>query len=88
MRALPVAATMFLGLTFGAAAQMLGPGMGFPGAGGGMPGFGAAPPPQQPQEPPCIKEFAPIKAEAEKRAGVLKAAMEKKVPREEACGFK
>jgi hypothetical protein len=31
MRALPVAATLFLGLTFGAAAQMLGPGMGFPG---------------------------------------------------------
>ena len=55
MRALPVAATLFLGLTFGAAAQMMGPGMGFPGAGAGMPGFGAAPPPQQQQEPPCFK---------------------------------
>ena len=90
MRALPVAATLFLGLTFGAAAQMLGPGMGFPGAGAGMPGFNtapAAPPPQQPQEPPCFREFAPMKAEAEKRANALKAAMEKKVPREEACGF-
>ena len=52
MRALPVAATVFFGLTFGAAAQMLGPGMGFPGAGAGMPGFNtapAAPPPQQRQ---------------------------------------
>jgi len=84
MRALPLAATLFLGLTFGAAAQMLGPGMGFPGAGGG--GFNTAPPPpQQQQEPPCFREFAPMRAEAEKRAGVLKAAMQKKVPREEAC---
>jgi hypothetical protein len=90
MRALPVAATMFLGLTFGAAAQMLGPGMGFPGAGSGMPGFNTAPvapPPQQRSEPPCFAEFAPMKAEAEKRANALKAAMQKKVPREEACGF-
>ena len=84
MRALPVAATLFLGLTFGAAAQMLGPGMGFPGAGGG--GFNTAPPPpQQQQEPPCFREFAPMRAEAERRANVLKAAMQKKVPREEAC---
>jgi hypothetical protein len=89
MRALPVAATVFLGLTVGAAAQMMGPGMGFPGAGGGMPGFGTAPPPppQQQQEPPCFREFAPMKAEAEKRAMALQAAMKKKVPREEACGF-
>ena len=90
MRALPVAATLFLGLTFGAAAQMLGPGMGFPGAGGaGMPGFNtapAAPPQQQPRENPCFREFTPLKAEAEKRAQTLKAAMEKKVAREEACG--
>lgn len=91
MRALPVAATLFLGLTVGATAQMLGPGMGpgmgFPGAGGGAPNWNnAAPPPQQQQqEPPCFKEFAPMRAEAEKRANVLKAAMQKKVPREEAC---
>ena len=90
MRALPVAATVFFGLTFGAAAQMMGPGMGFPGAGAGMPGFGtapAAPPPRQQQEPPCFREFAPMKADAEKRANALKAAMEKKVAREEACVF-
>ena len=88
MRALPVAATLFLGLTVGAAAQMLGPGMGFPGAGAGMPGFNSAPsapPPQQRGEPPCFAEFTPLRAEAEKRANVLKAAMQKKVAREEAC---
>ena len=90
MRALPVAATVFFGLTVGAAAQMMGPGMGFPGAGAGMSGFGAPPPPQQQQqqqEPPCFRDFAPMKAEAEKRAMALQAAMKKKVPREEACGF-
>ncbi len=90
MRALPVAATVFLGLTCAAAAQMLGPGMMMPGTGGmpgasGPSGFGA-PPPQR-QEPPCMAEFAPMKAEAEKRAMALQAAMKKKVPREEACTF-
>jgi hypothetical protein len=63
--------------------------MGFPGAGAGMGGFNtapAAPPPQQ-QMPPCFNEFAPLRGEAEKRANVLKAAMEKKVAREEACSL-
>src|SRR4051812_38920714 len=79
MRALPVAATLLLGLTVSAAAQMLGPGM-------NMPGFNTAPPPQQQrQEPPCMQEFAPLRGEAEKRANALKAAMQKKVAREEAC---
>jgi hypothetical protein len=81
MRALPVAATLFLGLTITAAAQMLGPGM-------NMPGFNTAPPPQQQQQaPPCMQEFAPIRQEAEKRANALKVAMQKKVPREEACNL-
>jgi hypothetical protein len=85
MRALPMAAAAYLSLTLGAAAQMVGPGMGFPGAGmGGFNTAPAAPPPQQ-QAPPCFKEFAPLRGEAEKRANVLKAAMQKKVPREEAC---
>jgi hypothetical protein len=94
MRALPVAAVMVVGLTMSAAAQMLGPGMGpgmgFPGAGGGAPNFNsapAAPPPGQQQMPPCFKEFTPIREEAQKRADILKAAMMKKVPREEACGL-
>ena len=79
MRALPVAATLLLGLTMTAAAQMLGPGM-------SMPGFNTAPPQQQ-QAPPCVQEFTPLKQEAEKRANALKAAMQKKVPREEACNL-
>jgi hypothetical protein len=81
MRALPVAATVLLGLTMSAAAQMLGPGM-------NMPGFNTAPPPQQQQQaPPCMNEFAPLRQEAEKRANALKVAMQKKVAREEACGM-
>jgi hypothetical protein len=84
MRALPVAAAMVVGLTVSAAAQMLGPGMGFPGA-GGAPGFNTAPPAPPPGEPPCFKDFAPLKNEAQKRADILKTAMQKKVAREEAC---
>ena len=34
-------------------------------------GFGA---PQQPQVPPCYREFAPLKAETEKRGLAVKAA--------------
>jgi hypothetical protein len=86
MRALPVAAAMVVGLTVSATAQMLGPGMGFPGAGGPVPGFNTAPAqPQQQREPPCFREFSPIRNEAQKKAEILKAAMQKKVPREEAC---
>lgn len=71
----PLAALTTIGLTASAAAQFLAPGM-------PMPGQMA---PQQQQMPPCYKEFQPIKAEAEKRGLVLKAAIDKKVTREEAC---
>jgi hypothetical protein len=37
------------------------------------------------QEPPCMKDFLPLREEAQKRAMAIKAGMEKKVPREEAC---
>jgi len=37
------------------------------------------------QEPPCIKDFLPLREEAQKRALAIRAGMEKKVPREEAC---
>ena len=62
-----------------------------PGARAQMPG--AAPqqqmpagmaPPQQ-QALPCMNDFMPLRAEAEKRAMALKATMEKKPTREEAC---
>jgi hypothetical protein len=100
MRAVPIAAIIAtvglttVGLTLSATAQTFGAGAGFPGAApgmgfpGGAPGMGfpgAAPPPQRPQEPPCFKDFAPLRAEAEKRANAIKAGMEKKLPREEIC---
>ena len=59
----------------------MGPGAGTPGGGG----FGA--PPQQQQAPPCFNDFVPLRQEAEKRANLLKAAIQKKVAREEACGL-
>jgi hypothetical protein len=69
----PITALMFAGLTAGASAQFLAPGMPMPGQ--------AAPQ----QQPPCFKDFQPLKAEAEKRGLALKAAMQHKVSREEAC---
>src|SRR5262245_59473981 len=83
---LPIAAVLLAVLTASAAAQILGPGMPRPGGGppvGGFPMPGQAP--QQQQMPPCMQQFMPLRQEAEKRATVLKAAMQKKVPREEAC---
>jgi hypothetical protein len=79
MRAVTIAATILLGAfapTSGTFAQILAPGMPMP---------GAAPPPQQQQAPPCFKDFIPLRQEAEKRALALKAGMEKKVTRDEAC---
>jgi hypothetical protein len=74
-----------IALTLSAGAQMMGPGMMGPGMMGGA-GMGAAPPPpQQQQMPPCVKDFMPLRNEAEKRAGALKAVMEKKPTREQAC---
>jgi hypothetical protein len=72
---LTIAAAMIVGLTASAAAQVFGPGMPLPGMA----------PPQQQQLPPCFAEFTPLRNEAERRAGVLKTAMQKKPAREEAC---
>jgi hypothetical protein len=67
---------MIVGLVTSASAQMMGPGMYMP---------GQSPFQQRPQEPPCFKDFAPLKGEAEKRGKALQTAMQKKVSREEAC---
>jgi hypothetical protein len=53
---------------------------------GPMPGQMAAPPPQQ-GVPPCMAEFVPLRQEAEKRAGAVKAGAERKAPREEICAL-
>jgi len=44
------------------------------------PGFGM---PQQ--DPPCLKDFVALRDEAQKRAAAIKAGIDKKIPREEAC---
>ena len=74
IRLVPIAVTAVLGLTISAAAQMMGPGMPMPGQA----------PPQQ-QLPPCFADFKPLRDEAEKRGLALKAGIQKKVSREEAC---
>ena len=77
MRLAPLAAAAItLGLTAGAAAQFLGPGMPVPGA-----------VPQQQQLPPCYQEFMPLRTEAQKRATVLGEAVKRKAPREEVCNL-
>jgi hypothetical protein len=42
-------------------------------------------PPQQQGEPPCIKDFARLRDEAEKQAAAVMAAQKNKVPLPEAC---
>ena len=79
IRAVPLAALMIVGLATSAAAQVMGPGMYMP---------GQSPFQQQrPQEPPCYRDFAPLKAEAEKRGLAVKHATERKdkAAREEVC---
>ena len=79
MRVAPIAAAL-VGMTVSAGAQFMAPGM-------PPPGFGA--PQQQQQAPPCFREFAPLKAEAEKRGLAVKTATEKKdkASREEVCAL-
>ena len=76
IRLVPTAAIAVLGLTINAAAQMLGPGMPMPGQA-----------PQQQQLPPCFADFKPLRDEAEKRGLALKAGIQKKVTREQACAL-
>ena len=49
---------------------------------GGAGGFG---PPRSPGENPCVAEFAPLRAEAERRAGLVKAASNRRAQPPEAC---
>jgi hypothetical protein len=61
---------------------------GFPSAGGAPSGFGPAPssaPPGGMSQRDCGAKFLPLRAEAEKRAGLIKTATAKKAEREELC---
>lgn len=69
-------------------------GTAFPQAGaapvmGGPGAFGGASGPQQQAGPPgsedCMKHFLPLRQDAEKKAGLIKAAGARKAPPEEAC---
>ncbi len=71
-RILVVAAVAACVFAPAAGAQMLGPGMGAPGMG-----------PQG--APPCIADFVPLRDEAQKRGMAIRAAAERKAPREELC---
>jgi hypothetical protein len=86
MRALPVAAAMVVGSTISAAAQMIGPDNGYPGA-AAAPDWNSAPPAPPPRRPPCFNELTPIRVEAKKHAEVLKAAMLTKAPHAEVCSL-
>lgn len=72
LRAIGLAAAATCMLSLQAGAQMMGPGFGMPGA--------------APQSvPPCIANFVPLREEAQKRGLAIKAAAERKAPREELC---
>src|SRR5262245_49680615 len=81
--------------TFDTAPPAPPPGSGMGGGGMGMPAPGAAGPggppaggfaqPQRQQEPPCFKEFMPLRDAAEKRGMAIKAAVDRKAPRDQVC---
>jgi hypothetical protein len=71
------------GMTVGPGSGMtVGPGPGMPGPGMGGPGMA---PGGSAAMPPCMSQFLPMRAEAEKRAGVLQAGINHKKPRPEIC---
>lgn len=63
--------------------------------GGGLAagGFGGAPPPGggggggTAEQQECMEKFAPLRQDAERRAGLIKAASDRKAPPQEACGL-
>ena len=82
-----LAAALLIGPGTAALAQMIvGPSTGAPGGPvmGPGPGMGPAPGPSA-GVPPCLQKFMPMRAEAEKRAGVLQAGIDKKKPPTELC---
>jgi hypothetical protein len=91
-------AQMIVGPTPGPApGPVMGPGPGSgmtvaPAPGSGMtvgpgpgPGAAVAPGAGGGNMPPCMSQFLPMRAEAEKRAGVLQAGINRKKPRPELC---
>ena len=82
-RVAPLASVMLILLNVSALAQM-----GMPGGAGSSPMMmipGQAPP--QPQAPPCMSEFIPLRTDAEKRAHAIQEAIKRKVLAQELCGL-
>src|SRR5512139_870263 len=69
--------------SIGAAPQSSFPVNGAAPVGGG--GFGAAPPTEAGPGPDCMKAFAPLREEAEKRGKLIKAASDRHASPDEAC---
>jgi hypothetical protein len=71
----------------GSAPMTMGPAAGAPAPfpGGGPGGFAPAPPTQQGAMEACMKQFLPLREEAEKRGKLIKAASDRKAGPEEAC---
>src|SRR5215467_9290857 len=82
-RVAPFASVIWIGLNVSALAQMAMPGG--PGANSMMMVPGQMP--QQQQNPPCLAEFLPIRADAEKRAHTIQEAIKRRVPPQELCGL-
>ena len=88
VRVLPLAIMILLASAATSGAQMtLGAPVG--GAAFGAPAqspFGMAPQQQQ-QQPPCVSNFIPLRAEAQKRAEAIKAAAARHAPPQEICNL-
>lgn len=80
------AAAIGLGLNLAFAATAMAQGAFGPNPLAGPAPMQAAPPTGAPPgQPPCMSDFVPLRQEAEKRAGAIKAAAARKASREEIC---
>ena len=81
-RVAPLASVMLILLNVSAFAQM-----GMPGGAASSPMMmvpGQAP---QPQTPPCMSEFIPLRTDAEKRAHAIQEGIKRKILAQELCGL-
>jgi len=69
----------------GAGSEVMAPPPGGPPAGGPPPGAAAGFGPPPGKEPPCFRDFLPLRQAAEKSAGLIKTAADRKASREEVC---
>jgi hypothetical protein len=80
----PLAVAVLLAGAGTAAAQMT---VGAPSGGFGAPGQPMIGMPPQQQQPPCVANFMPLRAEAQKRADAIRAASARHAPPQEICNL-